>query len=174
MSYRTVVVSIESIELPRELSEAIQLVAPNGVLHVLYTANGDRTEAPIEPDHAIEQLRGRMATHRTNASVFLHARRGHRAEEAVRLALESDADLIVMAAYRPKSVKIAAKVVSTAACAVLVVEPNREVAEQDALAPAFPLCPACVKARKHSPEWFCDQHRQSDRLRFEPLDMPSQ
>ncbi len=167
MRFRTVVASLESLEQPVELRAALRLVEPGGTLHVL-----SAQPRGIEPRRALDALRGRVELivprDADVDAIGLHARVGGRVEETARLAVESEADLIVVSALGEESEAILSHVLEWAACSVLILQPSRERAEVEALAPMFPVCPDCAGARERDPdEWFCSPHREPAKHAFE-------
>lgn len=165
--FQTVVASIEWPDDPRELIEASRLVEPDGRVHVLHTLpphSGDLRAA-------LDELRSTVAGHTGGASLSLHVRRGHRAEETARLAAECEADLVVYGAFKPASADAAGKVLAWVACSVLIVAPSREHSQVDALAPKFSVCQACADARaRNRGQWFCANHEKPDQHLYEALD----
>jgi hypothetical protein len=166
MRYLNIVVSLESLEVPRELDEAKKLIEPGGTIHLIYTLSGS---AELEP--SLERLRGVAAAARGNAQwdAILHLRRGARDEETGRLAAECYADLVVFGVFEPGASKLAAHVLSLAACSVLVLAPNKEHVEAAALVPEFSLCQRCVEARKADRGWFCAMHDEPKNRIFAKL-----
>lgn len=165
MRFSTVVASLEYLELPRELSEANRLVEPGGAVHLLGVVPERHVAAAALRD-MFEELRARASLRPAHASLAIHARRGERDEETLRLALESNADLIVIGAFEPESARVASHVLEHAACSVLILAPNLERVEADALVPEYSICRACADERsRRRGEWFCDNHRDpSERL----------
>lgn len=172
MRFRTLVASLESLDRDDELIAAREIAGPSGTIHVLATMpSRSRSEDPAaELRLALDRLRTMARRWLGEVSAFLHVRRGDRAEETVRLAVECNADLIVMGAFEPGSPRDASRVIDWAACSVMVVEPSRERAEAEALVPEFPVCPACAEVRDLGRgEWFCPPHRQPAERLYERL-----
>ena len=172
MRFRTFVASLESLDRADELMAAREIAGPTGTIHVLATLPArSRAENPAaELRLALDRLRTMARRWLGEVSALLHVRRGDRAEETVRLAVECNADLIVMGAFEPGSPRQVSRAMDWAACSVLVVAPSRERAEAEALVPEFPVCPACAEVRAigHG-GWFCPQHRQPAERLYERL-----
>ena len=103
-----------------------------------------------------------------NTEIFLHARIGAPTKELLNLAVESDADLIVVGTHGRTGVQrmllgsVAERVVRYATCPVLVARGVYHDAEPEA-APEFspePPCPNCVAKRDETTgaTWWCDDH----------------
>ena len=118
---------------------------------------------------ALQSLRA--AATQKNVQVSLHARVGHRAEETLRLAVEANADLLVLGAFMPESARSVARVMFWAACSVLVLAPNAERFEAEGFVPLFPQCAECSKIRNQDPpsQWYCEMHRNAAKHRFQSL-----
>jgi nucleotide-binding universal stress UspA family protein len=98
---------------------------------------------------------------RADWRVRLHVRAGRAAEEVVSLALEVEAELVVIGGHtegrrRPHLGDTGSKVVATSPCPVLLVR----VADQESHELAARQCPDCVRVRAESDGelWFCDKH----------------
>ncbi len=93
--------------------------------------------------------------------VRMHVRPGRPTEEIVGLALEVEADLLVIGGptvgrRRPHLGEVAEHVLATSPCPVLVVR----VADQQEHEMQARQCPKCVAVRAESDgeSWFCEQH----------------
>ncbi|MDD9944008.1 MAG: universal stress protein [Myxococcales bacterium] len=167
MQFNTVVVSLESPKVTRELREAARLVAPGGRIHALLTTK-ERDSGAVAG--AIDALRTGATPPPGGANVALHARTGDRAEETLRLAVEANADLLILGAYRAESARVVARVMAWAACSVLVLAPNTERTEAEGFVPLFPVCTECTRLRgSDATQWFCELHRDPRRHAFASL-----
>lgn len=110
------------------------------------------------------------------ASISAHVRSGAVVRETLRIAAEVEADLVVVWGGSPDSLGQARRIVRSAACSVLVVEPNREAHESDGLIPAWPRCSACDRIRQSSEgvRWFCKSHVDPAERRHARLSFSSQ
>lgn len=168
MEFNTIVVSIESPELARELYEAARLISEGGRIHALLTTTDHDEEAL---DTTLEALRRAAAgAIQNSAQVSLHARIGQRAEETLRLAVEANADLLVLGAFMPESARVVARVMFWAACSVLVLAPNKERSEAEGFVPLFPQCTECSKVRSRgTQQWYCKMHEDTTKHKFESV-----
>lgn len=162
MRFKAVIASLQRANATRTLLDAINLVVPDGCLHVIRTLprRAPSEEAEVELQDTLDELRSLVIEFSAPATTFLHVRRGERAEETVRLGIECHADLIVVGAASAPTARIASSIVSWSVCSVLVVEPHRERHEAEGLVPRFPLCPACDETRAASAQrdWYCAPH----------------
>lgn len=96
--------------------------------------------------------------------VCMHERRGEAAHEIVQLAVDLEADLVMVGTHCRRGVErlllgsVAERVVRTAPCPVLVVRPKAA----SNIPQIEPACPQCVAARKNSAgkELWCAQHSE--------------
>lgn len=172
MQFRTIVVSVEDPKLPHELREALKLVEPGGRIHVLHVPAPDAA-APlnVEQQTARAGLEAIATPYPEKAQLALHVRPGDRAEESLRLTVEAEADLLVLGQWQPDTQNVVPRVMSWAACSVLVLSPNREGSHTQGFVPLFPQCSACATIRRRKPNrWYCDEHRAPEAHLFEPLE----
>lgn len=175
------------VEGERALDAALHLVAQrrDAQLHVVYVdpslgamAEGVRLDAGGLQARANEALarvrelcRKRMAGLAiaddaiVDGRVIAHYRTGAPADQIVQLAVEVDADLVVVGTHGRRGVKrlvmgsIAAGVLQRARCAVYVV--RRKDHEGIGVVPEIePPCPECVATRRQTGggAWWCERH----------------
>lgn len=98
---------------------------------------------------------------------LVHVRLGSPAEEITRLAVELDADLIVVGTHGRRGIQrmilgsVAERVTRLADCPVLVARPKTHAAARAEIPEIEPPCPRCVAVRRESGgrEMWCAQHR---------------
>lgn len=169
MRFSSIVVSTENPSLPHELRQALKLVEEGGRVHVLHTTQ-DSQAVKSEFATAREGVTAIATPYPKHATLTLHMRVGDRAEETLRLAVEANADLVVVGASKRESEVVVMRVTSWAACSVLVLAPNREPSQSRGFVPLFPQCNTCAEIRiRESGRWFCDQHAEQDSQQFEAL-----
>jgi nucleotide-binding universal stress UspA family protein len=98
-------------------------------------------------------------------TVGIHLRAGKTVREIVQLAIEVDADLIVLGSHRGPHLKqwlvgsTAERLIAGAPCPVLVASPRPKEPEKHE--PTIePACPQCLQARAASKgaQWWCERH----------------
>lgn len=135
---------------------------------------GVATSPTIPLEDAYEALEARVGklmsewqatTQRTFSRLVIHVRSEVPAAEITQLAVDLEADLIVVGTHGRRGLRrlllgsVAEGVVRLAHCPVLVVRPKDVAPEVPQIEPP---CPLCVEARKASggQEMWCEQHRQ--------------
>ncbi len=102
-------------------------------------------------------------------ALFIHTRIGKPVEEIVRLAEETDADLVIVGTHGRKGMhrvtgSVAERVMRRAGCPVLVVRPvvHRAPEPEDPSFVPEPPCPDCVARRfeTRGREWWCAEHSE--------------
>ncbi|HZO12023.1 MAG TPA: universal stress protein [Polyangiaceae bacterium] len=176
----------------RAIDTAIELAEAHGgnaSIHLLYVDSeltprvagidagmaGYRREVDKRREHAFDAL-DRVSKDRAEAlerggrkltleGVTAHFRVGRPPEQIVQLAIDLDADLIVVGTHGRKGVKrvllgsVAASVLRLARCPVFVVRPkdHEDIGDVPEIEPPCPRCVATRKATAGS-EWWCEQH----------------
>jgi nucleotide-binding universal stress UspA family protein len=164
------------------LAEAFELSAhksPAGEPHVVHVAppygsvaDGSAMAKLEEAAHELEtyvqaQIKKYTAGYPNNREferVCMHQHRGEAADEIVKLAVDLEADLIMVGTHNRRGVErlllgsVAERVVREAPCPVLVVRP-KEAANIPQIQPA---CSQCVATRKSTggKELWCAQHSE--------------
>ncbi len=96
-----------------------------------------------------------------------HVRLGDPAEEITRLAVDLDADLIIVGTHGRRGIQrmilgsVAERVTRLADCPVLVARPKTHDAARAETPEIEPPCPLCVQTRRetHGAEMWCVQHK---------------
>jgi nucleotide-binding universal stress UspA family protein len=188
-----IVVGVDfDVESERALDEAIKLTLyrPDTQLHVVYAdpslaAIAMRTDVKglaARAEATLAKLR-ELVYRRLAAlgvdddalvehQVVAHFRVGTPAEEVVQLAVDVDADLVVVGTHGRRGVKrlvlgsVAAKILSHARCPVYVVR-GKDHHGVGVVPNIEPPCAECVAVRKRSggAEWWCERHHLSARVR---------
>jgi nucleotide-binding universal stress UspA family protein len=182
------------VESARAVDAAIQFTLDHldSQLHVLHVdtslaakANGTRLDPRTltqRADAALERVRAlcrermqAMDLHEdalVSGQIIAHYRVGAPSDHLVQLAVDVDADLIVVGTHGRRGVKrlmvgsVAAKVLSQARCPVYVV--RRKDHQGIGVVPTIePPCAECVATRKNSGggEWWCERHGSESRRR---------
>jgi len=117
-----------------------------------------------ELQERVARLVASRALSRTEPTqVVVHLRVGDPAAQIARLALDVDADLVVIGSHGRRGISrmivgsVAEKTIRLAPCAVMVVKPTQPGAEE---AMPEPPCPACTARRfeTRGEHWWCDEH----------------
>jgi universal stress protein A len=134
--------------------------SPDGALHEA----GEKLRAFVEPELKSFPTQGKLNVERLVA----HVRAGKPAHEIVQLAMDLEADEIVVGTHGRQGIarallgSVAEVVLRTAPCSVLAVRPKGQATASQPV-PAFtPPCPRCVEARETSggARLWCDQHSE--------------
>lgn len=173
---KVIIVGIDFSERSPSVFHAAERAADDNTdLHLVTVLD----QAPVRTGGQIERLtqaidaaavrlrawrREHSATHRSAAT---HVRVGDPAGSILQLAVDLDADLIVVGTEHRGGIKrlmqgsVAAALVRHASCPVLVVhEKNYGGTVQS---PQIePACPRCLETRQrtHGAQWWCDEHNQ--------------
>jgi nucleotide-binding universal stress UspA family protein len=198
-----VVVGVDHSEPSRgALFEALLIVCerPEAELHVVHVETivqvmtfggqppGTLADPPLGPAfqrlqafarHELAQFNHRQRKREAKpfTRLTVHVRRDAPAEEIAQLAVDLDADLVVVGARGATTVQrltlgsVAHAVLALALCPVLLVRSKQSA---DSVSTIQPPCPRCVEVRLTSLgcELWCDQHRaqHGQRRSYEPSD----
>ena len=152
------------IVLEHGLDQAARHDAPD--LHLLTVVEREADIQAAKDWLARTAIEGLDSFRREGWQTRLHVRTGHGEDEIANLALDLDADLLVIGRYGihdPRS-STADRVLAAVTCPTLVVGlAGRSVDAQ-------PQCPRCVAMRAESDgeRWFCEEH-SGDRVRLSAL-----
>jgi nucleotide-binding universal stress UspA family protein len=152
------------IVLEHALDQAARHDAPD--LHILTVVEREADIQPAKDRLAREVVEGLDSFRREGWLTRLHVRVGNADDEISNLALDLDADLLVIGRYgiHDKRSSTADRVLAAVTCPTLIVGlAGRSVDPQ-------PQCPRCVAVRAESDgeHWFCEEHA-GDRMRLSAL-----
>lgn len=164
------------------LREAVRFAAGRqGVeihaVHALHeTADGSNRTGAIERKNELlektpERMRAYLADRRVHfpemagQNIVMHTRLGPPASALLQVAVDTDAELIVVGTHGRTGLKklvlgsVAQQLVQTAACPVLIARP-KDFHGLEPTAKPEPLCPDCARAREESngARLWCDFH----------------
>ena len=157
------------------LLQALSLVAehPSAELHVVHAVTSDLsgiaamsdTDAQLERAPALLRERIESAWRTRTAKVIAHIRPGNPVETILQVAVDIDADLLVVGSHRlrgiPKLVlgSVAERVLHAAHCPVLVAVP-KDYSAQARSPEVEPPCPDCLRTRRETANarFWCERH----------------
>lgn len=152
------------IVLEHALDQAARHDTPE--VHILSVVGKESEVQPGKEWLARAVLEGLDSFRRDGWQTRLHVRVGTAAEEIANLALEIDADLLVIGRYgmHDKRGSIADRVLEAVTCPTLIVGLAGHTVDPQ------PQCPQCVAVRAASDgeRWFCDAHSDGN-LRLSTL-----
>lgn len=153
-----------NIVLEHALDQAARHDAP--VIHILTVVDREAAVQEAKDRLARTAIEGLDSFRREGWQTRLHVRVGHSEDEIANLALDIDADLLVIGRYgiHDKRSSTADRVLAAVTCPTLIVGlAGRSVDPQ-------PQCPRCVAIRAESDgeRWFCEEH-SGDRMRLSTL-----
>lgn len=177
----SIVVAIDYSETgDTAMRTALNMAGQQHDLHVVHVIPGNgtlRTSGQIERtnaalEEAATKLKEYIATKFPSARtasgrIGVHVRLGEAVDEILQLAVDVDADLLVVGTHGRTGVRrmilgsVAEHLVRGAHCAVLVVRPK----DYDGIAQTAkidPPCPECVRTRRESNNavWWCEEHNR--------------
>lgn len=156
-------------DLAFETAVNIAGARPTSEVHVIHTATGAKPQVALDKleHHVQERLDAVLRNHPglTFERVVTHYRNGAPAQHVVQLAVDLDADLIVVGTHNRKGVKrlllgsVAEQVVRTARCPVYVVR-RKDHLELGDVPQIEPPCPDCLatRAQTRGHDMWCERH----------------
>ncbi len=171
-----IIVAIDFNERSPRVYQAAERVASSGAeLHLVTVldASPPRTQSQIEKvtkdiDEAASRLRSWRLDHaRTSVPAAAHVRVGDPAGSILQLAVDLDADLIVVGTEGRDGIKrlmqgsVAEALVRRAGCPVLVVR-EKDFRGAEPSEQIDPPCPQCLETRRRTrgAQWWCDEHNK--------------
>ncbi|MEZ4408550.1 MAG: universal stress protein [Polyangiales bacterium] len=171
-----IIVAIDFSERSPAVYQAAERVASSGAeLHLVTVIDESppRTQSQIDKvakdiDQAASKLRGWRIDHaRTSVPAAAHVRVGDAAGSILQLAVDLDADLIVVGTEGREGIKrlmhssVAEALVRHAGCPVLVVR-EKDFHGAEHSPQIEPPCPRCVETRQRTrgAQWWCDEHNK--------------